>query len=349
MVDLRPGSPVDEIAERLSKVFGIVSLSPAWACPADLDRIQEALHELIPESGYETFKIHSRRADKKFPLPSPEINRILGDHVRKLTGKKVRLDDPDLTIYVHMIDRTAYLYTQRRRGAGGLPVGSSGKIVAFLSGGIDSPVAAYKVLSRGCRVVFVHFHSFPHTSLESQEKVRALVRHLTPYQFRSRLYLVPFAAAQRMVVAYCPPELRVVLYRRLMLRIAEQLARRERAKALVTGESIGQVASQTVENIGAIAGASTLPILRPLIGDDKEEIVSLAERIGTYPISILPDDDCCSLFVPKHPETRATVKNIEASEACLDMDAILREARAEATLEKFEFEPIKDLAAITSK
>jgi thiamine biosynthesis protein ThiI len=295
--------------------------------------------DLIRDRSFETFKIHARRADKNFPIKSPDINRQLGAAVVRELGKKVKLDSPDLTCYVHLISKGAYLYFDRTKGAGGLPVGTGGKVVVMLSGGIDSPVAAYKIMRRGCRAVFVHFHSYPHTSLESQQKVRDLVNLLSRYQYRSRLYMLPFAEAQRQIVALTPPETRVILYRRLMVRLAQRVAFREKAKALITGDSIGQVASQTLENIQVITQASSLPILRPLIGEDKEDIIRLAQKIGSFPISIVPDEDCCSLFVPRHPETRARQEQVESAEKQLDLDSILQDAFSRMEMEKLVFEP----------
>ncbi len=335
VVELEGESPVDEIVRRLRNVFGIANYSPAWACPAELEAMKEALWDLVRRrEEFETFKIHARRSDKKFPLDSPYMNERLGAFLREKTQKRVQLRDPDLTCFVHVVGQQTFLYFDRLPGAGGLPVSSAGKVVVLLSGGIDSPVAAYKMMRRGCRVVFVHFHSFPHTSMESQEKVRELVTLLTRFQYRSTLYLLPFADAQRQVVVHTPPETRVILYRRLMLRVAEEVARRERAKALVTGDSIGQVASQTLPNLAVISRAAKLPLFRPLIGDDKEDIIRLARRIGTYEISIKPEQDCCSLFVPRHPETRGNLALIRAAESKLDREAILADLRKQAVVEK---------------
>jgi thiamine biosynthesis protein ThiI len=333
---LKAGSPVAEIESRLSRVFGISNYSRAWAGPDDLDSVGTRLLAQISGKIFKTFKIHARRADKRFPLKSPEINRILGARVAVETGMKVQLENPELTCYVHFLDGQAHLYFERIRGAGGLPVSSGGKAVALLSGGIDSPVAAYRIMRRGCRTVFVHFHSYPHTSLEAQEKVIDLARILTVYQYRTRLYLVPFAEIQRQIVALTPPASRVLLYRRFMVRIADRIARREKAQALVTGESIGQVASQTLENIRAIGAVARFPVLRPLIGFDKEEIINQARQIGTFETSTQSDEDCCSLFVPRHPETRARIDQLQAAEEPLDIPTLVRQALAQTRLEILE-------------
>ena len=230
---------------------------------------------------------------------------------------------------------TAYLHSERVQGPGGLPVGVSGHVVALLSGGIDSPVAAWRVMGRGCRVTFVHFQSFPYLDASSRDKAIALVRLLTSWQYKSRLHVVSFGDVQHQIVASCPPKLRVVLYRRFMVRIAQSIAERERAEALVTGESLGQVSSQTLSNIATIDQAATLPVLRPLIGRDKEEIIEEARRLGTYETSIEPDQDCCTLFVPPHPATHSTIAEAEAAERALDVPALV--AQALASVEMLEF------------
>jgi thiamine biosynthesis protein ThiI len=235
-----------------------------------------------------------------------------------------------------MVQGHAYVYTDRIEGPHGMPTATGGKAVALISGGIDSPVASYRVLKRGCRLSFVHFHSFPFTTLQSQEKVREIVRVLNRYQQRSRVYWVAFAEVQKKIMAFAPPGARVLFYRRIMMAIAERIARRERAHAIVTGDSIGQVASQTLENIRIISQGIQIPVLRPLIGNDKEEIVELAQQIGTYPISILPDQDCCSLFVPKHPETRATPDFMARAGQDLDEEALVNQGMSAITTETIE-------------
>jgi thiamine biosynthesis protein ThiI len=238
----------------------------------------------------------------------------------------VRLEKPDLTCFVEIVGRHAFLYFEKIAASGGLPSRTGGRAACLLSGGIDSPVAAFRIMRRGCQVLFVHFHSFPHTTLESQDKVRRIVAVLARYQLDSRLHLVPFADLQREIVAYAPPPLRVILYRRFMLRIAEAIAAREKAAALVTGDSLGQVASQTLENLRVVSAVATLPIFRPLIGDDKEDIMKVAREIGTYEISILPDQDCCSMFVPRHPETMASIDAAEKAEGALDVPRMVESA-----------------------
>ena len=336
IVELLPESPIKEIGERLQKVFGIVWCSPAWLSEQELGLLQQNLWKLVQEREFESFKIQSRRAQKTFPLNSPQLNESLGTFILERCGKRVDLETPELTCYVDIVERYAFLYFEKLKGVKGLPVGASGRVVVLLSGGIDSPVASYKIMKRGCQAIFVHFHSYPHTSAESQEKVRQLVTLLSQYQFRSVLYRVPFAEVQRQIVAFTPPSTRVIFYRRFMLRLAQQIASREGCLALVTGDSIGQVASQTLENLSVISESVRFPILRPLVGEDKEDIIEVARRIGSYPISILPEVDCCSLFVPRHPETRAGQIGINRIEEQLDLNEALSDALEGAKKEVME-------------
>jgi tRNA uracil 4-sulfurtransferase len=333
VVELHPESPVEDITRRLKMAFGVANLVVAREVPADLDAIKAELTELIPTIGFQSFKIDARRGTKDFHLNSMEVNRQLGAFVQDLTRAAVRLENPDAIFYVEIVRGRAFLYLSKIPGAGGLPSGTGGKVMCLLSGGIDSPVAAYRLMRRGCRVLCVHFHSFPHTSIESQEKVRSILKILARFQLDSQLFMVPFAELQREIVAYAPPPLRVVLYRRFMVRIADALAQKERAAALVTGDSLGQVASQTLENLRTVSAAATLPIFRPLIGDDKEDIIRIARDIGTYDLSILADQDCCSLFVPKHPETMSNLAQVEGAESSLDIPRLVQDAINEATRE----------------
>jgi thiamine biosynthesis protein ThiI len=257
--------------------------------------------------------------------------------VQEVTGWPVDLSHPDVTIRIEVLSSDAFFFFDKNQGSGGLPVGTSGKVMCLLSGGIDSPVAAWRLIKRGCRAYFVHFHSYPILSITSQEKARSLVEVLTRHQLRSRLFLVPFGTIQQKVVVSVPPPLRVVTYRRLMVRIAERLARKVDTHALVTGDSVGQVASQTIENLAVIEGAATMPILRPLVAFDKEEITGEAQRIGTYEISIIPDEDCCTLFTPRYPTTRASRAEAEAAEAELDVEALVEQAVKDVQMEDFRF------------
>jgi thiamine biosynthesis protein ThiI len=330
LVDLTIDSDIAEIKRRLAGVFGIAYFAEAWLLSQDIDEIEARAWRLIEGRRFESFRIETRRSAKTFPLTSVQINQRVGAYVKDRSGIKVDLENPQLTCWIEIVEKYALLYLERLNGPGGLPTGTSGKVVVLLSGGIDSPVAAWKMIKRGCNAVFVHFHSFPYTNKESQEKTKQLAMLLSHYQHQSKLYLIPFAEIQRHIMVDTPIETRVILYRRFMLRLAAEIARREKARILVTGDSVGQVASQTIENIDVISRAVDMTILRPLIGDDKVEIVDLARRIGTYEISIQPDQDCCSLFVPKHPETRANLVEIERSESRLDVSGAMTEALGSA-------------------
>jgi thiamine biosynthesis protein ThiI len=293
--------------------------------------------QLPPKESVGSFRVHVRRADPKFTTPSPELARDLGSRVWQARGWKVDLDHAELVVSVEIAPGAAYCYIGREAGPGGLPTGTAGRVVALLSGGIDSPVAAWRMMKRGCHVTLVHFHSTPFLSNASQAKARQLAEVLTRYQLRSRLYLVPFGEAQRQVTLSVPGDLRVIVYRRLMLRIAQRIARDVRARALVTGDVIGQVASQTLDNMTVIDRATHMTILRPLVGMDKEEITAESQRLGTYPISIIPDQDCCTLFTPKHPATKARRSDVERAEAALPLQDMIDRAIAAAVLEEFTF------------
>jgi len=327
----------EEIGKRLQRVFGIANFSFVDRQRADIDALRDGILDRLDGREFESFRIDARRADKSFPLTSPEINRVLGAAVKDKTGARVNLEHAALTIDVEILPECAFFSFDKIPGPGGLPVGGSGRVVSLISGGFDSPVAAYRMMQRGCRLAFVHFHSAPYLDRTSQEKCRELVQLLTRHQLRSRLYLVPFGEIQRTIVAGVLRPLRVVLYRRMMLRIAEAIARKEKALALATGESLGQVASQTLENMAVIQQAAALPILRPLVGMDKQEIIDQARRIGTFDISSQPDEDCCQLFVPKHPATKSRLADVEKAEARMDIPPLVQMGTEQATVETFEF------------
>lgn len=322
---------------RIQAVFGVANFSLVERTSRDIDDFQTKLLESLDGVKFESFRIETQRGDKTFPLTSPEINRQLGAAVKAKTGARVDLSNAEFTVTVEILPKDAFFGFDRIPGAGGLPVGASGRVVSLISGGIDSPVAAYRMMQRGCRAIYVHFHSVPYLDKTSQEKVRQLVAILTRHQYLSRLYLIPFGEIQRQIVAGVNRPLRVVLYRRMMLRIAEAIAKQEKAKALVTGESLAQVASQTLENMAVIERAATLPILRPLVGMDKQEIIDQARRIATFEISSIPDQDCCQLFVPRHPATKARLHDVEEAESRLDVANMIRSAVEGAKEEEFSF------------
>jgi thiamine biosynthesis protein ThiI len=331
-----------QVRERLSRVFGVANFAQAGRAPLDVDAIANAiLADLEGRPDPRTFRLSARRADKRFPLTSPQIEREVGGRIKEARRWTVNLDDPELTIHVEALTDDAFYYFGKELGPGGMPVGVSGRVACLLSGGIDSPVAAWRLMRRGCRVLLVHFHSYPILSRASQEKARELARLLTQFQFHSRLFLVPFGEIQQQVTLSVAPPLRVVIYRRLMMRIAERLARDHKAQALVTGEVVGQVASQTLENLSAINRVVSMPVLRPLIGMDKDEITAESQRLGTYPISIIPDQDCCTLFTPRHPATKARNDDVERAESTLPIDEIVERAVTAVAVEEFEFPVVK--------
>ncbi len=327
----------EPVAERLRHVFGIANFSRAALVPLDVDVIAKAILEDLGDMRVSTFRVSAKRADKRFPLTSPQIEREVGGRIKEATGWTVDLDDPEFTIHVEALTGDAFYHFGKEAGPGGMPTGVSGRVVALLSGGIDSPVACYRIMKRGCRVIPVHFHSYPILSRASQEKVRELTAVLTRYQQFTRLYMVAFGEIQQQVMLSVAPPLRVVIYRRLMLRIAQGIAEKAHAGALVTGEVIGQVASQTLENMATIGSVSTLPVFRPLIGMDKDEITAEAQRLGTYPISIIEDQDCCQLFTPKHPATKARPQDVARAEAALPIDDCVRQAVESAVVEDFKY------------
>ena len=339
LLDLEGIERRDLVAARVARVCGVASAAVALRVPSSVERMKSAVADLIAGRSFASFRISARRAFKTYPLTSVELNRELGAFVVQRTGARVDLRTPELEIHVEVLPAETFVYEGRIDGSGGLPVGTAGTVAALLSGGIDSPVAAWRMMKRGCRVVFVHFHSVPYLPATSQAKARALVERLTEWQYRSQLFLVPLGEIQREVVLSVPPPLRVIVYRRLMVRIAEALGRRVGALALTTGESLGQVASQTLTNIARVDEVASLPILRPLIGMDKLEITAQAQRLGTFEISIEPDADCCTLFVPRHPSTRAGADEISAAESRLDVPRLVTMGCEGAQSETFEFPP----------
>ena len=337
---LGPDAQWPSVRDRVSRVFGIGNFARAGRTKLDVDAIASAILGDLGDATPATFRVSAKRADKRFVLTSPQIEREVGGRIKDARGWRVDLGHPELTIVVETLTNEAFYSFGKEPGAGGLPSGASGRVVCLLSGGIDSPVAAWRIMRRGCRVLFVHFHSYPILSRASQEKVRELAALLTQYQLHSCLFLVPFGEIQQRVVLTVEPPLRVVVYRRLMMRIAERIARAHRARALVTGEVVGQVASQTLENLAQINDVVEMPVLRPLVGMDKEEITEQAQRLGTYPISIIPDQDCCTLFTPRHPATRARADEVKAAEASLAIEEIVSSAVAATAIERFDF-PVK--------
>jgi len=330
---------------RIKDCFGVAKFFQAYRLPHDLDQVMEVLPSLLESHTYGSFRITANRADKRFPVRSDEINRDLGTFVKDLSGARVDLTNPDLEIFIDVLPKEILVYFDEVKAFGGLPVGSSGPVAVMLSGGIDSPVAAWNMMKRGCHAHFVHFHSYPLVDNSSMEKAAELAEMLTRYQYNSGLSLVPLAEIQKQIILTTPPSYRIILYRRFMVRITEVLAKRMGAKAIVTGESCGQVSSQTLENIAAVDQVAGMPILRPLIGANKEEIINVAKALGTFPVSIQPDQDCCTLFVPKHPVIRADAAMVAKLESTLSVDELVQQAVENTQVKNFSFAGMLTAAA----
>ena len=315
---------IKEVCEVLKNIPGITSFSPCYHLQtSDLRKIKNFVKKNYEKwvKKRQTFAIRAQRVGKH-KFTSKDVENEVG----KVVDRKVNLKNPDVTIGIEIRDNDTYIFTEKIRGIGGLPVSASGKVLALLSGGIDSPVASFLMMKRGCKVDFIHFHSFPLVSKKSIEKVKELIKILNKFQNKSKLYLIPFADIQKQIKTKIEARYRIIFYRRFMLKISEEVAKKENAKALVTGDSLGQVSSQTLENIFSISEAVKIPIFRPLIGLDKEEIISLAKKIGTYEISIRPQEDCCTLFIPKHPTTRAKIEIVKKLEKKLAMKKLIKNA-----------------------
>ena len=320
---------MDGAWEALTKVFGVVGLSRARACEKDKDAILAAAREYLGGklSAARTFKVETKRADKTFPMTSIQLSQYVGGELDELyPDLKVDVHNPELTVHIEVRDYAAFVHADPEPGAGGLPVGINGRAVSLLSGGIDSPVASWMIAKRGVALEMVHFFSYPYTSNEAREKVIDLARLLTPWCGRLTVHVVPFTAIQEELRRSVPQELFTLVMRRFMMRISEKVARRCGARALVTGECLGQVASQTMEAMAVTGGVVDLPILRPVVGMDKEDIVRIARKIGTYDTSILPYEDCCTVFTPRHPRLRPTPEELEAAEQELDVEGMVQAA-----------------------
>jgi thiamine biosynthesis protein ThiI len=329
------------VRERLSWVFGIANFSLALETGLRLEDVQGGFAKLLELLGPPTgsYRVRAKRSNKSYPLTSPELERELGRFIKDRTGAPVNLTEPDVTYQVEILYDRALVSGEAVKGPGGLPVGVSGRVVVLLSGGFDTPVAAYRMMKRGCFVTLVHFHAYPYVRPISIEKVVEIARHLGRYQPGVRLSIVPIGDAQREIALASEPALRVVLYRRLMMRIATAIAYEQGAGAVVTGESLGQVSSQTLENMRVIGAVTDLPLLRPLVGFNKDEILAEAVQIGTEPISRVPDDDCCTVFVPLHPATRVSLEQAEAAEQAYGVAALVEQCLARRTV--YEGDPLR--------
>lgn len=342
VVDFDEGAPVTEAAERAARVFGVAYIGCGRRIRPDLDEMEQVGLELLRSEPFESFAVRARRTYSSFETSSQKINVEIGRRFKEATNAGVNLSEPDATVWIDLFGNAGLVYRKRLTGPGGLPAGVSGKMLALLSGGIDSPVAAWRMGRRGAEVEMVHFHGRPFTDPSSIRQAAELAEALTRYQLQTVLHLVPLGNIQREVVTNAPSSLRVILYRRMMMRIGAQLANQRDAKALVTGDSLGQVASQTIENITTVdsaLGQGGLEVLRPLIGMDKQEIVDTAKRIGTYEISTRKHQDCCVLFEPRSPATRAYPSQAEKAEENLDIDALVGKALAEIETRVLELSP----------
>lgn len=330
---------MDEAIARMSKVFGIVNICPAVSCEKDMDSIAKTTIECLKEMDTEgkSFKVEAKREDKQFPLNSPQICQEMGGRILKnVPGLHVDVHNPDILVQIE-VRKKAYVFTKKFSGAGGMPVGTNGKAALLLSGGIDSPVAGWMISKRGVGLDAVHFHSHPYTSDRAKEKVIELAKLLTPYTGRIYLNIVPFTEIQLEIIDKCPKNYLTLIMRRIMMRIAEKIAEKNGARALITGESIGQVASQTMESLAVTDNAVSMPVFRPCIGMDKEEIIRISKKIDTYETSILPYEDCCTIFVPKHPKTRPEVAEVVEAEKLLEnLDEMIERAIADKEVIKIE-------------
>ena len=320
---------MDEAFEAMKKVFGVISLSRAAACEKDKDAIAKMAIEYLADDmrKAKSFKVESKRSDKSFPMTSIELSQYVGGELQEAYPDcAVDVHNPELTVEIEVRDLAAYVHSTSVPGAGGMPVGSNGVAVTLLSGGIDSPVSTYMIAKRGVRLIPVHFFSFPYTSEQAKEKVIELAEILTDYCGKMTMEIVPFTHIQEEIRDKCPEEYFTLIMRRFMMRIAQRIADANGAKGIVTGENLGQVASQTMEAMAVTRAVTDLPVIQPLIGFDKEEIIRLARRIGTFNTSILPYEDCCTVFTPRHPRTKPKLKDVERVEAVLDVEALVEEA-----------------------
>lgn len=320
---------IDAAFEALQNVFGIVALVRAAACEKDKDAIAALAKEYLRDEMLraESFKVESKRSDKSFPMTSIELSQYVGGELNEAyPDVKVDVHEPELIVHIEVRDLAAYVHGAPVPGAGGMPVGCNGTAVTLLSGGIDSPVSSYMIAKRGVHLIPVHFFSFPYTSQQAKEKVIELAQIITAYCGKMTMEIVPFTHIQEEIRDKCPEEYFTLIMRRFMMRIAQRIALDNNARAIVTGENLGQVASQTMEAMASTQAVLQLPVLQPLIGMDKEEIVRLARKIGTFETSILPYEDCCTVFTPRHPRTRPKLREVEAAESALDVDALVEEA-----------------------
>ncbi len=331
------GADLDSAVEKVSKIFGIAAFSRACAVKKEMPAILEAAEEYLKYEllAAKSFKVESKRADKSFPLQSPEISAELGEYLlNRFPNLHVDVHHPDIVVHVEVRDFGAYVHGQPLRGAGGIPVGTGGSAAILISGGIDSPVAAWMMAKRGLELTAIHFASPPYTSERAEQKVTDLLSKVSEYSGRMTMFTVPFAKVQEEIMAKCPEDLFTIIMRRFMMRVSEKIAAKEYCSALITGESLGQVASQTVQAIFCTDEAAHIPVFRPLIGMDKVEIIDISRKIDTFDISIQPFEDCCTVFTPKHPRTRPELRYVLEAEEALDCDALIEDCMNHLKLTK---------------
>lgn len=340
-IDFADTYPVTTLHDKLCKVFGVAGFAPAILATTNLSDIEKTVLFCLESRQIGSFAVRAKRIDKKLPYSSQEVNERIGRAiVRSCDRAIVNLDNPETTVHIDILNDRSYIYIDKFKGAGGLPSGTSGRVACLISGGIDSPVAAWKMMKRGCSVSFIHFHSAPFTDRASIEKVKELVENLNEWQEKNgRLVIIPLGNIQKKIVTAMHEKYRVILYRRFMVRIAEEIAKELGAEALVTGEALGQVASQTLSNMATVEFVAGIPILRPLIGMDKQEIVDLAIKIGTYNLSIIQHQDCCQFLEPRHPATRTTPSEMAEVEKHLNIEELVKEGLTHA-----EWKDIKNSA-----
>ena len=352
IVSLNENADLESIKNKLQKVFGVAYFAIGFKGARDLEDLQSEIWQILADKKFSSYRITAKRSDKSFKLTSQEIDAMIGSYIWKQLEKRgdvpsVDLKNPEINVVIEITQQGTFFYLMESgglfgqgkvKGISGFPPGVSGNVLSLISSGFDSPVAAWKMMRRGANVSFVHFHSYPTTSLASKENVREIIKILTQYQFQSKVYFVPFLDVQKAIMFNCDPAYGVILYRRFMVRIAAEIAKKENIKALVTGDSLGQVASQTLENIAVVSQASDMLIFRPLVGENKEDIIELAEKIGTFGISSQPYEDCCSLFVPKHPRTKARLEDVEKMEKNLETDNLVNDAIEKLEIEFFKYE-----------
>ena len=335
----KDGADLGDAEKRISKIFGIATYSRACETEKNISAICSAAYEYLYKelSAVKTFKVECKRSDKKFPLKSPQICTEVGSFLqKKFPSLKVDVHNPEYTVRVEVRDFAAYVHGNSKRGAGGIPVGTGGKAAVLISGGIDSPVAAWMMARRGVELTAIHFASPPYTSERAEQKAADLLRRVGEYAGHMTMFTVPFAKVQEEILSKCPENLFTVIMRRFMMRAAEKIAQREGCGALITGESLGQVASQTLPAIVCTDDAAGMPVFRPLIGMDKVDIISIARRIDTYDLSILPYEDCCTVFTPRHPRTHPVLKFVCQAEETLDVDGLIENCVSGAKITKIE-------------